>query len=95
MTYVGTVTKIFKVDFTLDYILSGGASTVSLRIFKNGTAATTCAPIQNTSAGINNTTSSNCLVSMSTNDYVEIWATCAANGRTLTVTNINFTIIEV
>ena len=95
MTYVGTVTKIFKVDFTLDYILSAGASTVSLRIFKNGTAATTCAPIQNTSAGINNTTSSNCLVSMSTNDYVEIWATCAANGRTLTVTNINFTIIEV
>lgn len=90
MTYTGTAAINIQVGMSVDFTLSGGATTVSFTIFKNGVSAVTfCAPITATSTATQSSSLS-CFISMVTNDFIEVWATCGANGRTLTVTNMNF-----
>lgn len=91
MTYNGTTPINIQVTLSVDWALSGGATLVSFAIFKNGGPITIyCSPITNTSTGNSQAIALACFFPMVVSDFIEVWATCGANGRTLTVTNMNF-----
>jgi hypothetical protein len=95
MTYNGSIPINAQVTLSLDWTLSGGATSVSFTIFKNGNPIPTyCSPITSTS-GNTSSTALACLVPMVATDFIEIWVTCGANNRNLTVTDINFIAMQI
>lgn len=95
MTYNGSIPINVQVTLSVDWSLAGGATTVSFTIFKNNNPITTyCSPITSTS-GTTLSTALACLVPMVVTDFIEVWVTCGANNRNLTVTDMNFIAIQI
>jgi len=70
--------------------------TLAMRIYKNGVAETSSTMSQraetaNTPCGIN----LNQIISLTTNDYVEIWLTNITTNNNLTAINATLTLIEI
>jgi hypothetical protein len=96
MTYTGTSSINLQVNMSVDFVLSGGANTVTFTVFKNGVGVDIyCAPISTNSSALSQSSFLSCLIPVVTNDFIEVWATCGANGRTLTVTNMNFIAVQI
>lgn len=85
LTYTGTVTKTFFVTTTFSYITSANNILVKTRVAKNGT---TIAGSENqftkTNGADTKSIGSQYIVTLSTNDYVEVYVTCDSAGSTIT-----------
>ena len=92
-TYVGSLTKIFKVSATLS-IESGNNNQVGVYISKNGTLINESEVYGTTSgSGRGENIKVHTLVELSTNDYIEIWVENATAANNILITSLN-TIIE-
>lgn len=98
ITYTGSTSINAQINLSMDFLLGGGTTLLSFAIFKNGIASGFCPPISMTSGNliiITQSVSLSCLIPMATNDYIEVWTTCGANGRVLTVTDMIFTAVQI
>jgi hypothetical protein len=94
MQYIGTSPINVSINASLNFTLSGGGTSVTFVISRNAIATpiNISAPVSSNSSNPAVSISISCLSSLVTNDYIEIWATCGANGRNLTVNNMNFVV---
>lgn len=94
LTYTGTTTKTFQV--TVDGVISNLAAllgaTLAIGLSKNGSSTMESSMDIVVSALADGNFGFNCLVSLATNDYIEIWVTSRTSGvnscllKALTVT---------
>ncbi len=90
MTYTGLNPIAISITASLGFTLSGNTTLITFSIFKNGTINSTfCAPIT-MSSGATQSISLTCFMSVVTNDFIEVFAACDTNNRTLTVNTMNF-----
>jgi len=92
MQYTGTTPVNVYINVTLDGSLSGGGTTLTYAIYKNDVSIS--APITGNTNNSPLSVSVCCVIPLVTNDYVEVWVTCGANGRVLTVIDMNFTVFS-
>jgi len=92
-TYVGSLTKVFKVSATLS-IESGNNNQIGIYVSKNGTVLSDSEVYGTTSgAGRSENIKVHTLVELLTNDYIEIWVENATAVNDILVTELN-TIID-
>lgn len=73
LTYDGTTTLNFKVSASLSASSVAGAETLDFYIYKNGTVVTGSQIQRKVSNNDVGAVSLECIVSLATDDYVEIW----------------------
>lgn len=75
LTYTGTPTQHFHVAVTVSAAQSSGANRdIRFAIYKNGSLVTSSETVQTTTTGVKVSTALHCDTSLSTNDYLEVYA---------------------
>ena len=86
LTYTGTPTLVFNVMAFMSATKAAGTSAdVRYAIAKNGTIVTGCSVTRNTTSSAEGAMGCGGLVSLATNDYVELWIENLTNGDDVTV----------
>lgn len=92
LTYTGTnqVIALINVSATLNFSAGGGGTVRSISIFKNGIQITPSLMSENIAAGANINISTQAFVSLTTNDYIEVYCRSSANTN-VTASNLILT----
>lgn len=92
LTYTGTnqVIALINVSATLNFSAGGGGTVRSISIFKNGIQITPSLMSENIASGTNINISTQAFVSLTTNDYIEVYCRSSANSS-VTATNLILT----
>lgn len=92
LTYTGTnqVIALINVSATLNFSAGGGGTVRSISIFKNGIQITPSLMSENIASGTNINISTQAFVSLTTNDYIEVYCRSSANSN-VTATNLILT----
>ncbi|MEI6462474.1 MAG: hypothetical protein WCO33_02280 [bacterium] len=91
LRYTGTKTKVFHIAADLTYKTSAGTNqTLTFQLYKNGVALSG-ALLKNTlaSTSITGTGTLHVFVSMTQNDYLEVWVTNGTSTNSVTVDTMN------
>lgn len=94
-TYVGALTGIFKVTISVS-ATSGNNQLLRFRIAKNGTTSAQ-SEVEETTSGVGRSQTLICqdLVSLTTNDYIELWVANGSTSQNITVDNLNVIIEKI
>lgn len=88
-TYTGSIERIFTVTATLS-VTSGNNNQIGMYVAKNGTVITESETyITTNGSGRAEAATIQALVTLSTNDYIEIWVENSTSTTDITVTNLN------
>lgn len=92
LTYTGTnqVIALINVSATLNFSAGGGGTVRSISIFKNGIQITPSLMSEDIASGTNINISTQAFVSLTTNDYIEVYCRSSANSN-VTATNLILT----
>lgn len=93
LTYTGSKTRVFKIDSVLSMTSTTDGNQIALKLYKNGIAVngTRAIGTVRVSAGVNraNNIKPQGIISLSTNDYIEVWGTNLTNTDSVTATDFN------
>jgi len=92
LTYTGTnqVIALINVSATLNFSAGGGGTVRSISIFKNGIQITPSLMSKDIASGTNINMSTQAFVSLTTNDYIEVYCRSSANTN-VTASNLILT----
>jgi acyl-homoserine lactone acylase PvdQ len=89
LTYNGTINRVFKVDATVN-LSSGNNNNIGVLVAKNGTVIDESRMNVTTSgSGAAQSIAVQCLASLTTNDYLELWVRNNTSTTAITVTDLN------
>jgi hypothetical protein len=88
-TYIGALAGIFKVTISVS-ATSGNNQSLRFRVAKNGTTIAQ-SEVQETTSGVGRSQTLICqdLVSLVTNDFIELWVANGSTSQNITVENLN------
>lgn len=94
-TYVGALTGIFKITVSVS-ATSGNNQLLRFRIAKNGTTSAQ-SEVEETTSGSGRSQTLICqdLVSLTTNDYIELWVANGSTNQDITIDNLNVIIEKI
>lgn len=96
LTYTGSKTRVFDIDAMLSVTSTTDGNQIGVKIYKNGSAVVGSRAIANVrvTGGVNraNNIKPQSIISLNTNDYIEIYITNLSNTNSVTVTDFNLII---
>ncbi len=94
ITYLGTITQLFHCTFSLSASIGSVNQSLVFKIHKNGTLQSKSVYYFTNPASNNNfTITGQCVLSLATNDYLEIWAQNETSATEMTIRNLNLVIV--
>lgn len=93
LTYIGNKTRSFSVILTMAYVTEANNKTYTVSIYKNGVKVTSSQmSFYRGSSTQTEISGTNCVVSLSTNDYIEVWIENNTDNKNITFQSMNLII---